>query len=148
MIETTKYTLKIWATTVLIAPVFIISFGLFHDSRAWEDFAYAVLGIYIWTIALGFIGSGATWAMFLTGVYSILKWNITEAAHKAAIQFFGLLVTLSTILLFLAIFDSFSSLYTQTFWMFVGPYIICLAASIQFYQLPQLNTHHQENSTT
>jgi len=138
MIETTKYTLKIWATTVFIAPVFYLSFKFSVDSGPWVNSAYTMLEIYIWTIVLGLIGSLATWAMFLIGVYSILKWNITEAAHKAAIQLFGLLLTLSTILLFFAILDSFYVLYTKTFWVFAGPYIVCLAASIQFYKVPQL----------
>jgi hypothetical protein len=147
MNKTIKYTLKIWATTLVIAPVFIVLFGVFRNSRAWDDLAY-ILGIYIWIIVLGFIGSCATWAMFVTGVYSILKWNITEVAHKSAIQFFGALLTLSTILLFFAILDSFSVLYTKTFWMFAGPYIVCLAASIQFYKVPQLYIDNQQNSTT
>lgn len=144
MIKTTKYTLKIWAATVLIAPVFYISFRFSTDPRLWVDLAHTILEVYIWTIVLGFIGSSAPWAMFLIGVYSILKWNITEAAHKAAIQFFGLLLTLSTILLFFAILGSFSVLYTKTFWMFAGPYIVCLVASIQFYKPPQLYTNHQK----
>lgn len=141
MIDTLKYTLKIWLTTVFAASLALSCVVGYLMPESIVNACVLITGF-------GVVFSFITWALFLTGVYNILKLNLAINEHKILIQGLGLFLLGLTASAFAAAFDSFSALLEPLFWLVATPYIVCLAASIHFYNVPQLYLYHQENSTT
>lgn len=141
MIETFKYTLKIWLTTVFAASLALSCVAAYQSLDR-------VVSAFIMITGCGLVFSFTTWVLFLIGVYNILKLNVPTNEYKILIQGLGLFLLGLTAAALVAAIDSFSALLDPSLWLFALPYIVCLAASIHFYNLPQLYIDHQENSTT
>jgi len=143
MIEILKYTLKIWLTTAFIPPVIFGTISLIIDPNNLSD---NIAGYY-WMLVVSLLASFLTWALFFIAVYNIIKSEVPVSRHKLLIQAFGLGLALATFAIFTIGLGSIYVLGDIFIWIIIAPYLICLAASTQFYQLPQLYTYHQENST-
>jgi hypothetical protein len=143
MIESFSYTLKVWLTTATL-PLFIVwVISCCGDPReAFNDIALYFLALIV-SVAASFL----TWIVFSIAVYNVLKLALPNGQHKLLIQMFGLGLTLITFVIFAVCITSIDILGDMFFWIAPTSYMICLAASIHFYNLPQLYIEHQENST-
>lgn len=135
-----KYTLKVWLTTVFVGSAvlsYVINDGTLEN----------IIKVAILVGTCGLVFSFCTWIVFLIGVYQILKLNFATKGCKLRIQLLACVLALATIIVFAVGFGSISMLADGSFLMISVPYLICLAACIQFYQPPQLYIYHQETET-
>jgi len=140
MIETVKYTLKIWLTAVVISSLVV---SIVFNSSSFSN----LIELFFLITVCALIFSFATWIIFCLGVYLILKQNTTAKGQKVAILLLSIILALATTGFVLTGFES-SAFKDGSFLVFAAPYIVCLAAGIHFYNLPNLYIDHQENSTT
>lgn len=148
MIKSFKYSLKIWLTTALTAPLILIVMDYVSTPGSFEHFEYVLL-IYPIAVLAGLIFSCFTWMLFFIVIYNILKIYLRSTLYKLLIQATGLLLVFFTFIVLVALHDSeITMLSSQLFWIISSPYLICLLISIHFYKLPQPYIEHQENPTT
>lgn len=138
MIESLRYTLKVWLTTAAVPPVVILIISYINDPTG-----YGIANFFGVMLVLGLAFSFFPWVAFSAGVYFIQKWHITTIRKKIAIQCLALPMVLVTFACFAANIDTLFAFYDSSFLLIVTYYAICLAASIQFYKLPQLYTQPQ-----
>lgn len=144
MTESFIYTIKVWLTTAITPPLMFLFLCCCINPKD----AASNIPLYCWILFVGLVVSFLTWVLLLIAVYNVLKLQVPVSRHKLLIQIFGLALTLSTFVLFAICFGSIYILGDVFFWIIVAPYMACFSVSIHFYQLPQLYTNHQENSTT
>ena len=135
MIETIKYTLKIWLTAVFISSLVI---SVIFSRSSFNN----LIEIYFLVSLCALIFSFITWILFCLGAYLILKQSITAKRQKAVILLLSIILALATTGFVLTGFEP-SALKDGSFLLFAAPYIICFSASIHFYQLPQFYTDQQ-----
>lgn len=142
MIEALKYSLKIWLTTVLVAPIGVVALqGMAAPVSSVSEYLSEAFGTYYLLVIFGSLFSFLTWVAFLVAVYHILKRDAFAARRKLFIQYSGFLLSLATFAGFLAVFTSLSAVLFDTFFSsMIICYIGCQMASIYFYKPPQLYT--------
>ncbi len=148
MIETLKYTLKIWVTTALISPVILFAIDYISCTPSSFERFEDILAIYPIAVFDGLLFSCFTWMVFFVFVYNLQKIYLPQKLYKPMIQFTGLFLAFLTFVVLFTLHDSgFSIIDTEFFWVIVTPYLLCLFLGIQLYKLPQLYIHHHETET-
>jgi len=146
MIETIKYTAKVWLTTVLIPPLIFAAFIAFEDpvhinvNIAESTSAFIILVLF--SAVLSFIP--CLLSVFV--VYFILLQGAPGIKARLYIQLYGLSASTITLLVLFGVPKDITD--DTEIWVFILPYMLCLVASIHFYQLPQLYTDQQQQPTT
>jgi hypothetical protein len=140
MIESLKYSLKIWLTTILIAPIGVIALqGLVAPTPSVSEYLSDAFGTYYLLVIFGLLFSFLTWVAFLVAVYQILKRDAFAARRKLFIQYSGFLLSLVTFAGFFAVFTSLSAaLFDSFFISMILCYTACQIASIYFIRMPEL----------
>jgi len=125
MKQALRYSLKVWITTVVLAPIgVLILLGLLSDST--------ILGIVFWypMIVLGsLMSSFLSASLLLLGVFYVSRLNITEKYKKVCLS---ILSVGSTLLSFYLI--SGSSLSTEVGYKIIA-YALVFIACVWFYKL-------------
>ena len=144
MNETLKYSLKIWLTTLLGAPLVFVAVRYCNTWAEPETF-YNAIDTYFMVVEFSFIGSFLTWVAFLIGVYNVLKQNWPLLTSKRMIQGLTAILVFTTFVVYAAILADLSIIFDWFFIILVTPYMVSLLLSVHFYKLPQPYIHHQEN---
>ena len=138
-----RFTLKVWLTTLSL-PLFIVwVISCCGDPRN----TFNDIPLYFLALIVSVAASFLTWIMFSIAVYNVLKLALPIGQHKLIIQMSALALALITLVVFAISFAQIYIFFDPIFWAIAAPYLICLAVSIHFYQLPNL-IYNQQNSTT
>ena len=147
MIELLKYSLKIWLTALLGAPLVFVTVRYCNTLNEPETL-YDTINTYFIIVEFSFLGSFLTWVAFLIGVYNVLKQDWPLLTNKRMIQGLTVILVFTTFVVYAAILADLSIIFDWFFIILITPYMVSLLLSAQFYKLPQLYSDHQENSTT
>ena len=143
MIETLTYTLKIWLTTALTAPVIVIYIDYLSTEALFNNLEEA-LSFYFMLMLAGLLFSCVTALLFFVSVCNLLKIYPNQHFHKFLTQTTGLILVFFSFLIFYAWnHSSIDFMSAKLFWTVAGAYLACTALCIHFYQLPQFYTDQQ-----
>ena len=140
MIESARYTLKVWLTSICISPVILqVIYQINSSKNAGATFGQAMF-MWCFITAISFCCSLLTWILFFTCTYQLLKFDLPHRYYKAFVQASGLLLVLLTFYCL----KGFIGLLDYPFRTFTSCYLLTIGVCMQLYAIPQfLSTQHQ-----
>lgn len=135
MIEASRYTVKVWLTSICISPVIlqVINY-LTGATNAGATFGGAVF-MCCFVIVISFFISVFTWLLFFACTYQLLKMDLPQRLFKPAVQVTAVFLVLTTFF----VLNDMIALLDYPFWGFTTCYLLTIIACIQLYKTPQLN---------
>ncbi|MET3977545.1 hypothetical protein ABIB62_000111 [Mucilaginibacter sp. UYP25] len=127
------YSLKIWLTSVALAPlIFLVvdSFTSKDYSPDFEDLVSRQLGMYLLCVVAGSIFSFFTWVLFTLIIKGIITWFSLFPKIKIVIAIIGVLLTIGTFSIFL-----YDKEFLNEFFYLMVSNCICIAGSSLYYKL-------------
>ena len=136
MIDSFRYTVKVWLTSICISPIILEVIDQITNSiNAAATFSQVVFKSCFLAV-VSFFFSSITWMLFFLFAYQLLKIDLPQRYYKAIVQITGLLLVLLT----LHCLDGFIHLIGYPFWTFTTCYLLTIVVCMQFYKTPQLHT--------
>ena len=128
------YSIKMWLTSLLVAPfIYLAAFSFEYGNRAEsiEELIYQNVGIYIFFLFLSVIFSFCSWLFFLLAVDIIIRNCTPRPKMKFIISIIGVLLTVGTSAIFLPV----AFRYGGGALPIMLSYCICIAIVPWFYPL-------------
>ena len=126
------YSLKIWLTSVLLAPViYIVAISFKQNHQDFSTLILDQLSIYLICIFFGSFLSFFTWLLFLLSIKATTLYAYSIKQCKFIISFIGVLLTIGTFALFLS---PSISIHDDLFSLMLGN-CICITGGTWFYEL-------------
>lgn len=128
------YSLKIWLSTVCVAPVFLIISLLFPDR---DNFDASAIIVYPVLIALELMYSLLTWLIFWVAIELIIRATGQNIPRRCVISILGIVLTLLTFRMLI----SFEEATTDSFLMILllsNP--ACIALGSWYFNIEPKNT--------
>jgi hypothetical protein len=132
MIESSRYTVRVWFTSICISPIILQVIDYLTDApHAAASFGQAVF-MWCFIIVFSLFISVFTWLLFFACTYQLLKMDLPRRFFMPAVQVTGLLLALLTFF----VFDSLIAFLEYPFWTFATCYLSTIAACMQLYKIP------------
>ena len=126
MFNIIKYTLKVWATALFMAPVIIVASGLMKSFNIND-----ALGMIMFGILIGAIYSLPSVALLAIATCFIAKYNMPLLYKKAVLTVIGIVLTMLAFI----IFNSGKSILFEELSWDRAVYATAIIAGIWFYRL-------------
>jgi len=131
------YSLKVWLTSVIIAPIIFFLLNLISTGVSSELFRLVNFLFYLYIVLATAVASVITWLIFYAIIYYISRSGWPNRISLFAIFCSGELLVIVTFKLFLVLLNGFDNITFNTLMLC---HCICIGGGILYYKLqPESN---------